>query len=91
MDALLTVHLDGKQGHIFPEIEAEYRVAFAQGRSAYELQATKAAIQRQQEQTQASFIADTNDLNTVLDRQLAAFTPDNQAAGDQVLDAQIID
>lgn len=88
MDALLTVHLDKNHGHVFPEIEADYRVAFARQRQGYELQADRDAERRRDDENRAGFIERTNRLNTDLAQRLAAFDADNPAAAAAIAGAQ---
>lgn len=88
MDALLTVHLDPRQGHVFPEIEADYRVAFARQRMSFEIEADRRAERRRAEENRAGFIERTNALNTDLARRIETFDADNPAAGTAIAGAQ---
>lgn len=89
LDALYTLHTSGKEGFVFPEIAADYQVAFTRRRIAYELQADKNAENRRIAQDQASFIDRTNELNTLIQRQQAAISADNPMAPAMILESQV--
>ncbi|YBV97527.1 phage tail tip lysozyme [Phyllobacteriaceae bacterium JZ32] len=79
-EALKTLHLDAEEGHVFEEIRPEYEAAFAKMTAPLILQADRDAQKRVEEQNKVAFLNRAQELETDIQRRLAAMTPDNPLA-----------
>jgi len=77
-----------QKDHIFPEIAADYSVGFDRLAGSYLGQARENLAKKVEQQQRASFIEQTNQLETDQAKQLAAFDPNSPDAGNAIASAQ---
>lgn len=82
---LRTVHM---RGHVFPEIEADYDIAYERLTQPYRRQARDAARARMEAIDRAAFMDRTAELETEQARMVAGFDPADDEAATAILGAQ---